>query len=157
MTPDEIYSKHVREEFPRPTLQQVEEFETRIGNKLPKSFRQFVQNFNGGYFLQLGIPGSEPNAPRIDELDFLSGFNATSQMAELGYEGMVDIYEDNEEGNISILPIGYTAAGCMVILLIAGEGKGEVYGKLPYEDEYYLIASTFDGFLGKLITREQPV
>jgi hypothetical protein len=55
---DLAYAKFCKKRFPLPTERQVSDLENRIGIRLPADFRQFILDYNGGYFTEPDItPG----------------------------------------------------------------------------------------------------
>jgi hypothetical protein len=130
------YRRYSRKRFPLPTEAQVRALEERIQVDFPDDYREFVLKFNGGYFIEPDIAPVGEGCPQ-DALTFLSGIGASHSEAELGEDGVLALFDDNDPPKI--LPIGDTAMGGLIILDTApGEGRGTICLKQAFGDFYYL-------------------
>jgi hypothetical protein len=114
----------------------VRTLELRIKVEFPDDYRQFILDFNGGYFVEPDIESASEGCPQ-DALTFLSGIGAYHREAELGEPGILTLFDDNDPPKI--LPIGDTIMGGLIILDTApGDGRGTIYLKQAFGDFYYL-------------------
>jgi len=114
----------------------VAALEAKINVRFPDDFRQFLLEYNGGYFNEPQITPTTEGCPR-DALTFLSGIGASHWEADLGDSRAFDLFDDNDPPKI--LSIGDTALGGLIILDVApGDGRGELYYKQAFGDFFYL-------------------
>jgi hypothetical protein len=136
ITIEYAYRRFSRERFPLPTEAQVRALEERIKVDFSDDYRNFLLEFNGGYFTEPEITPVGEGCPQ-DALTFLSGIAANHWEAELGDQRTMGLFDDNDPPKI--LPIGDTAMGGLIILDTApGEGRGKIYLKQAFGDFYYL-------------------
>lgn len=144
------YHRFSRERFPLPTEAQVRALEMRIRIEFPQDYRDFLSEFNGGYFTEPEIEPAIEGCPR-DSLTFLCGINASNEEAELGRASYLTLFDDNDPPKI--LPIGATPMGSLIILDVApGEERGTIYFKQAFGD-FYVLAEGIEEFFSLL--REQ--
>jgi hypothetical protein len=149
---EDAYCKFSRVRFPLPTEEQLADLERRIGIVFPDDYRQFILEYNGGYFVEPEITPVGEGCPQ-DALTYLSGIGASHAYAELGEPSKLGLFDENDPPKI--VPIGYTVMGGLIILDTApGEGRGEIYYKQPFGD-FYFLADNIEEFFGLL--REQTV
>jgi hypothetical protein len=126
----------------------VRDLERRLRIPLPGHYRRFVLEFNGGYFgppYPLVSPVHD-GAP-LEHLTALWGIGASDPGAELGHDACN--FDDNDPP--SILPIGYTERGSMLLLVTEdAPDYGSVCVKLAFCWTVYVIADTMDEFFGLL-------
>lgn len=135
-TIDFAYRQFCRERFPLPTDSQLRAVEMRIGVELPADYRQFILEFNGGYFSDPTIKPATDDCPE-GCLAFLCGLNPLHEEAELGRASDLTLFDDNVPPKI--LPIGATPMGNLIILDTApGDGNGAIYFKQAFGNFYYL-------------------
>jgi hypothetical protein len=138
------YRRFSRKRFPLPTEAQVRALERRIQVTFPDDYRQFLLEYNGGYFTEPAIMPASEVCPQ-DALAFLSGIGASHPEAELGEPGALVLFDDNDPPKI--LPIGDTPLGSLIILDTApGEGRGTIYFKQAFGDFYFLADGIEDFF-----------
>ncbi len=77
------YRHFLDERFALPSEAQVAELEARWHIELPPDYRQFLLQYNGGYFTEPQIISSAPDCP-TDRLNNLGGIGASHPSAELG-------------------------------------------------------------------------
>ena len=148
---DDAYRKFARKRFPLPSEVQLADLERRIEIVFPDDYRQFILEFNGGYFREPDITPVGDCPP--DALKYLSGIGASHENAELGESSTLDLFDGNVPPKI--VPIGGTPMGGLIILDTApGEGRGEIYYKQAFGESYW-IAGGIEEFFGLL--REQTV
>ncbi|MBI3836426.1 MAG: SMI1/KNR4 family protein [Planctomycetia bacterium] len=147
------YRRFSRKRFPLPSEAQVRALEDRIKVDFADDYRNFLLEFNGGYFIEPEITPVGEGCPQ-DALTFLSGLGASHQEAELGEPGTLVLFDDNDPPKI--LPIGDTAMGGLIILDTApGEGRGMIYLKKAFGDFYYLAEGIEEFF--SLLHEPTPV
>jgi hypothetical protein len=143
------YSQFATERFPLPSEEQVLALEKRIGLNLPADYRDYILNFNGGYF-------SEPEIETDDEesggdgLHYMFGIDSGHECSELADSVTLSIFE---EIGPMFFPIGYTALGGFIVIVIEEADWGTVYLKKAWGDFHYL-ADDVEEFFGLL--REWP-
>jgi hypothetical protein len=102
----------------------------------PDDYRQFLLQFNGGYFKCPEIAPVGQNCP-LETLQILYGIGASHVEAELGLPRRTALFDDNNPPKI--IPIGSTGMGGLIILDTApGEGRGDIFLKQAFGDFYYL-------------------
>ena len=140
------YARFCVERFPLPSEAQLAELESRIGVRFPEDYREFILEFNGGYFK---CPEITPvDGCPLETLQILLGIGASHEEAELGLPEDIALFDDNDPPQI--VPIGYTGMGGLIILDTApGDGQGAVFLKKAFGDFYYLVECIED-FLGLL-------
>jgi hypothetical protein len=135
-TIESAYRRFSRKRFPLPTDAQLHALENRINVEFPSDYREFLLEFNGGYFIEPEITPVGERCPQ-DALTFLSGIGASHCEAELGDRRTMGLFDDNDPPKI--LSIGDTAMGGLIILDTApGEGRGNIFLKQAFGDFYYL-------------------
>ncbi|HVU89421.1 MAG TPA: SMI1/KNR4 family protein [Pirellulales bacterium] len=140
------YKRFCTERFPLPTDAQVSELEWRIRVVFPKDYREFVLQFNGGYFDDPVIAPVPDGCP-LETLTYMSGIGASHPGAELGRDDLLSVFD----GNVPpiIVPIGYTGLGSLVILRTGDEEHGAIYLKEAFGGFHYL-AEGIEGFFDLL-------
>ena len=73
---EDAYRRFSRVRFPLPTEEQLAELERRIDVAFPDDYRQFILEFNGGYFVEPEITPVGDGCPQ-DALTYLSGIGAS--------------------------------------------------------------------------------
>ena len=139
------YVNYSTKRFPVPSRTKLLELEERIEISLPEDFRQFLLDFNGGFFNEPNISPSSKGCPE-DCLTFLNGIGASSPVAELASETDLALFEDNSPPQI--LPIGYTMMGNMIILITHYENNGFIM--LKTFKEYFFLANGIEEFFSLL-------
>lgn len=146
------YSRFCKERFPLPSASALEALEQRIGVTFSPDYRQFILDFNGGYFSEPEIAPVGDSPPAL--LTLLHGIGASHPEAELARPSDLVLFDDNDPPKI--LPIGSTPMGSLIILDTApGEGRGTIYFKQAFGDFYYL-ADGIEGFFS-LLREPTPV
>ncbi len=131
------YSRFGAERFPLPSEAQLSELESRIRIRFPEDYRQFVLNFNGGYFKCPEIAPVGEGCP-LEGLDSLFGIGASHPTSELATPLDLALFDDNDP--LKILPIGRTGMGGLIILDTApGEGQGAIFLKQAWGEFYHLV------------------
>ncbi len=147
---DDAYRRFCQERFPLPTEEQVAELERRIGCTLPADYRQFILNYNGGYFREPEIEPTVDACP-VDLLTYLHGIGAAHPEAELATKYQMSIFEENDPPEI--VPIGETPMGSLILLIVHEDGYGEICFKEAFGD-FYFLADGIEEFFSLL--RERP-
>ena len=135
MTIEYAYSRFCTKRFPLPTEMQVSALEQRIKIDFPDDYRQFLLEFNGGYFNEPEIEPGSDGCPQAT-LEMLFGMGAPHRVAELGRLSHLSLFDDNDPP--IILPIGSTGMGGLIILITEPENCGNVFLKQEFGDFYYL-------------------
>jgi hypothetical protein len=137
------YSTFATKRFPLPTTEQVDQLEERIRAVLPSDYRQFLLNYNGGYFSEPEIRAMDDSAP-LSLLTCLFGINATDPYAELAQPSYLALFEENDPP--VILPIGDTPMNSLIILELDGDSPGSILLKMAFGDFYYLASGIEEFF-----------
>jgi hypothetical protein len=147
------YRRFSEERFPLPSEEQVAELEERLGVPLPDDYRQFVLDFNGGYFTEPKIDPPVEGCPS-DRLTVLHGIGATLPDDELGAEAHLALFTDNDP--LQILPIGYTLMGNLLFLVTVPEPeeRGRIGLKKASAQDYFALATGIEEFF-KLLREPQ--
>lgn len=154
---EEIHKLCCSDPFPLPTAEQVQALQNRWDISFPENYRAYLVRYNGGFFDGPIIRLPEPITVQWRDglvthhelaLDTLYGLCATHRSAELGSESSVNTFDDNDP--VQLLPIGYTASGCMLLMDFYPGLEGNILVKFPSE-KAYKIAEDFDQFLSLLV------
>lgn len=129
------YQRFCDERFPLPSEAQLEALEQRIGITFPEDYRQFVLEFNGGYFTGPDITPVGDDCPQ-DGLRCLCGIGASHEESELATELYLSLFDGNDPP--IIVPIGRTEMGGLIILITEEENRGCVLLKQAYGEFFYL-------------------
>jgi hypothetical protein len=136
-TIEAAYDRFCTERFALPGEARLAAIERRIGVRFPEDYRQFVLQFNGGYFKCPEITPVGDGCP-VETLQALFAIGASHPTAELGRECDLALFDDNAPPKI--VPIGSTGIGGLIILDTApGHGQGAIYLKVAFGDFYYLL------------------
>ena len=134
-TMEYAFQKFVTERFPLPSEEQIAAFERWLGVELPADYRQFISEFNGGIFDEPEIETDHQDC-RGDALTFLHGINSGDEETELGTPSFMTLFEGNDPP--ILLPIGYTALGGILVLVVEEERRGAIVLKKAFGDFYHL-------------------
>ncbi len=151
---DSAYRTFKIERFALPSEEQVAALERRLRVSLPRHYRDFVLQYNGGIFKEPypTIIPPQTECP-VDRLDALWGINASFPFAKLGNH--IDLFDDNDPP--ILLPIGYTQMNHLMYLVLEdAEDWGSVCLKLAFSWTSFVLADTIDEFFG-LLTRSDPM
>ena len=123
-----------------PSEEQVAVLEERLGVTLPENYRQFVLEFNGGYFTEPIIPANTEGRPE-DRLTSLFGIGASHPTSELGNYADLSLFDDNEP--TKLLPIGDTTMGGLIVLVTDPEAEDhrDIYLKVAFNGFYFLASN----------------
>jgi len=139
---NDVYARLVTKSFPLPTESDITDLEERTKCQFPQDYRQFLLQYNGGYFRDPEIEQVGEGFPR-ESLEILFGIRAPHEDAELGLPRRTSLFDDNDPPKI--LPIGSTGLGGFIILDVApGDGQGNIFLKVAWGDFYYLCESIDD-------------
>lgn len=131
---DFAYRQFTRRRFPLPSPEQLETLERRLKIRFAEDDREFILNYNGGYFADPAIARINEDYPD-DALTYLSGIGASHEQAELGTYSSITIFDDNDP--LLILPIGGTIMAGLIILITEEEGRGEIWLKQAFGEFFY--------------------
>ncbi len=84
------YNRFSTERFPLPTEEQVWALERKLGIEFPPDYREFLLQFNGGYFDTPIIEPVGDDCPE-DALLLLCGIGASHREAELADDCYIDL------------------------------------------------------------------
>ena len=146
-TIETAYVAFCKTRFPLPSEKQVAQVEQRLGIKLPPDYRQYLLEYNGGFFREPDIVPPTPDCP-LDCLTSMDGIAATHPSAELASEASLALFEDNMPAQI--LPIGYTLMGNLLFLITHSENRGEIGLKKAFSDQSFYLAAGIEEFFGLL-------
>ena len=140
----DAYKEFSTERFPNIVESDIVSFEERVRIRLPSDYRQFLVNFNGGYFSEPQIVHGNNEVP-IDRLTFMHGIRSIHPEAELGKEEDIAMFDDNNPPEI--IPVGCTIMGNLVLLVTHPdpEENGSVILK-TIESTFHLARGIVDFF-----------
>lgn len=141
------YREYCEERFPLPFEVELIDLERRIGVTLPVDYRQFLLEYNGGFFREPDIIPPVDGCP-LDSLTFLSGIGATHPSAELASAQGLALLDDNNPPEV--LPIGYTLMGNLILLITHPEDNGYIVLKKAFSAETFLLAEGIEEFFSLL-------
>ena len=136
------YRRFSKARFPLPSDASVAELEQRIGVTFPDDYRQFLLEFNGGFFTEPVIVPSTPDCPE-DALTSMFGLGASHPSSELARERDLALFTENDPPQI--IPIGSTIMGGLIILIVRPDGRGQIFLKKAFGD-FYLLAHGIEEF-----------
>jgi hypothetical protein len=129
--------------IPAPSEKQVADLEQRIGIRLPDDYRQYLLDYNGGYFTEPDIIPPIKECP-LDCLNSMNGIGAPHPSAELASRGDLSLFDDNNPPQI--LPIGYTLMGNLIFLVTRPEDRGCIWLKKAFFGESFFLAAGIEEF-----------
>jgi hypothetical protein len=136
-TIENAYDRFSVERFPLPSDAQLSALEQRLGIVFPDDYRQFILEYNGGYFKCPEITPVGEGCP-LETLQILFGIGPSHWEAELGRPSDIALFDDNDPPKI--VPIGRTGMGGLIILDTApGDGQGAIFLKKAFGNFYYLL------------------
>lgn len=142
------YKNFCRKRFPLPSEKQVADLEEELGILFPPDYRDFLFQYNGGFFTNPEIAPSCKECP-LDGLDVLYGIGATHPSVELN-RGCACIFDDNDPPQI--MGIGYTTMGNLIFLVtdITGDDWGQIALKLMYSSTSFNLGNGIEEFFSRL-------
>lgn len=77
------YRRYCSKRFPKPTERQLAALEVRLRAKLPDDYREFLLEFNGGYFDEPLVTPNEHDMPPVNvrRLYGVATFDAYAELA----------------------------------------------------------------------------
>lgn len=141
---EECYAKYCKTRFPLPKESQVKALEKKLGVPLPKAYREFLLEFNGGFFRDPDIKTQDSACPE-DSLAQLNGIGASLPCADIGSPANLSLFEDNTPAKI--LPIGYTLMGNLLLLDLVGKTAGRVLLKVAFSKKVFVVADSISELL----------
>lgn len=146
------YQKYCEERFSLPTEADVLALEKRLKITLPEHYRNYLLNWNGGYFLEPCItPPEEGGVLDCPTSSFQTMFGIGAPLiddgdvyAELGQLSDILTWDNNDP--VIMLPIGDTVMGAYIVMntLIDDEGFGCV--ALRTFDSLFWLADSMEDF-----------
>ncbi len=146
MTIGEAYEKYCETRFPPTNEIEVASFEEEIGAALPPHFRDYLLEYNGGYFNELVFIPADDGCPKC-WLNAMYGFNAPHDFALFGKQADIWFCDDYVPSRPpELIPIGNTAMNHLILLDLdpAPENYGMLY--LRTFDESFWLAEDMDEF-----------
>jgi hypothetical protein len=149
---DRAYRDFCRTLFPPPLAADVSALERQINVTFPQDFRDYLLNYNGGFFAEPEIVPPEDGTPREHLLE-MRGIRASHPDAELG--GELYLWDDNDPPQI--VPIGVTVSNYFIILVTAG--GAEDYGNILLRTfgEWFFLAEDIWEFFALLRAPQEGV
>lgn len=146
----DAYDRFCEGRFPLPTADDVAGLERRLEVVFPASFRDYLLNFNGGWFMDPWVNPTVEGCPR-DRLVHLDGIGGTPPIAELGGDHSTILFDDNSPPEIIV--IGATTCG--YLLLLVTDSKGDDYGNILLKTftESFFLARDIRAFFALLEAR----
>ena len=95
-------------------------FEARIGHRLPDEYRRFLLEVNGG---RLAIENTSFSCSNIN---MLYSLNIADEVHDLLTNAMTE-RESSLRPSLDLLSVGYDDGGAPILLVLAGEHRGEVW------------------------------
>ncbi len=132
---EHAYRRFSKERFPLPGEMQVAALEQRLGVVLPDDYRQFLLEFNGGYFNEPEIDPVGEDCPQ-DTLEILFGIGASHREAELATPPTMGLFDENDPP--IIMPIARTGMTGLIVMTTEAEGRGSIFLKQAFGGFYYL-------------------
>jgi hypothetical protein len=117
------YEKFCRVVFPPTTEQDIARLEQNADVAFPPEYREFLLNYNGGYFTRPRIEIPE-DVPADEHLEYMNGIGAPHRHAELATPGDLAIFDDNQPP--VVVPIGGTERGSLILLITHEEDYGGI-------------------------------
>ena len=136
-TIDAAYDRYCTERPPLPTEERISAIEDELGITFPGHYRDFLLNYNGGWFG--GHPelySEEYVIPKIT-LSNLFGVDTGDEYLKLNDWSRIHTWDDNDP--IIILPIGKTPNGFYIVLVakVTEEDYGQIYLR-TFDDIFFL-------------------
>jgi len=131
---------------------EIDNLEQRLSIKLPAKYRDFLEEYNGGYPEPDGfLFKDESDGSSVDRFFGL----------HLGMHHNLEKYLDTYAGRIpkNLFPIARDPGGNLVVIGLSGDEKNKIYfwdhereadGYEPDMSNVHLVANGFDEFLGLL-------
>lgn len=141
------YRRYCSKRFPKPTERQLATLEVRLRAKLPDDFREFLLDFNGGYFDEPLVTPYEHDMPPVN-VRRLYGVATSDEYAELASDSDLALFDDNDP--LRTLPIGDTHFGGLFCISFWPEDFGRIMYKHPF-GEFYHLADGIEEFFGLLV------
>jgi hypothetical protein len=148
---ESAYGLYIKERFPLPSEKNIADLEKQTRIEFPGDFRNYILNYNGGYFIEPDIAPPTHDCP-VDRLIFMYGINASHPSAELASAASLAVFSDNDPPEI--LPIGYTIMGNLILLIVLPDNKGLIVLKKAFSDEFTFLADGIEDFFGLLQKHE---
>jgi hypothetical protein len=143
---EDAYRRFSKERFPVIRESQLSQIEKRIGIIFPGDYREYLLQFNGGYFKNPEITPVGEGCP-VETLQSLFGIGASHPTAELATDALMALFDDNDPPKI--VPIGDTGVGGLIVLVTEAEDRGTILLKQAFGRFYYL-ADDIEDFFGLL-------
>jgi hypothetical protein len=157
-----LYSRCCTHRFPSVERDELDSLESRIGRSLPRDYRKFLLEFNGGVFRRATINLPEPLTVEWrdglvthteDELDCLYGLRAPFDFAILESPSNLTLLEQGDP--IDLLPMGYTACGSLLLLGLVPDIEGSILIKFPSDQNAFEIADGIESFFDLISVDEE--
>jgi len=144
------YNQFCETRFPQISEQEIENLESEIGVELPSDYRDYLLEFNGGYFNEPLITPPDEDWPK-SWLNAMYGILAPHDFAEIGQLSDILTFEDNIPGAPPVvLTIGNTSKNYLILLDTSPEDNGSIY--LRTFTETYQLAYGIEDFFELLVS-----
>lgn len=122
---DWVYQQYGERRFPLPSEDDIARLEARLNLRFPPDYRQFLLDYNGGWFgdHELAVPEDVWN----DQIHCLYGIRADHEAGELGQPSDISLFDDNDPPQIVI--IGHTSTNQLIVLGVHPETYGQIFFK----------------------------
>lgn len=144
---EHAYERFCTERFPLPKPETVAALEKLRGVPFPNDYRDFLQNWNGGFFSEPTITVVNEECP-VDRLTFFSGIGATHPIAELTWPPALGDFD--EESLLRVIPVGDTLMGNLILLYTEPNDFYQVCMKIAFRDDVFILADSLEEYFGSL-------
>jgi hypothetical protein len=126
---ERAYERYCQKRFPLPSTEEVQQLEDRINVTFPEDYRDYLLQYNGGWFRTPVLDVEDEDIHSGGRIDCMSGIGASHEVAELGNSFDMALFDDNDPPQIMI--IGRTEGGHLILLdtYIPGERYGSILYK----------------------------
>ncbi len=143
-TIDAAYDRYCTERPPLPSEESISAIEDDLGITFPNHYRDFLLNYNGGWFGKYPeIHSDEYVVPKIS-LENMFGVDTGNEYLKLNDWPTIHLWDDNDP--IIILPIGSTTSNYIIVLVaqVTEEDYGQIY--LRTFDDIFFLAEDMEEF-----------
>lgn len=112
----------IEEKFQKTTEKQIAKFEVKKSIKLPKDYRQFLLEYNGGRPMEYEFKISKNNS---DTVIFFLGLGVKKNHPNYDLETNLIVYKNRMPSEL--LPIADDPFGNKICLSIKGKKRGKIY------------------------------
>lgn len=123
---ERAYERYCQKRFPLPSAEDIQRLEDRVNVTFPDDFREYLLQYNGGWFRTPVLDVEDADIHNGGRIDFMSGIGASHEVAELGNPLDMALFDDNDPPQIMI--IGLTEGGHLILLdtYVPGDHFGSI-------------------------------